>query len=159
MFPKLGIETLWIEYGTADHLKLIPIHDIRLKVGSSRCDGLLFFHALTGCDSTTSFSGFSKVSAWNLRNGLPDVVTALFKKLSIFNPSNDIDNDDMILIENFVSALFQRMHTLPNTSINETRKKLFLTKGMSLDKLPLQEMYFILKPKEVFFNRSLGVSH
>ena len=64
LFIDKGAEELWIEFGTAEKLRLFPIHDIHSSLGVSRSKGLLFFHSFTGCDSTIVFVGFGKVSCW-----------------------------------------------------------------------------------------------
>ena len=37
IFYEIGLDELWIEYGTKDHLKWVPIHDIHRESGSLRC--------------------------------------------------------------------------------------------------------------------------
>ena len=60
-------------------------HDIELgevheHLGREICKSLLGFHALTGCDQTGKFFGFTKLSCWkNLMQCQPDVVNALQK--------------------------------------------------------------------------------
>ena len=136
LFNEIGAGEIWIEFGISENLKYIPIHEIQKGLDPTQGKGLLFFHALTGCDSTTAFAGFGKVSAWKLWTQNLDIFKDICEKLSLFDFSLDLENEDINLIENFVSALYQRSENLCSDLINETRKKLFLTKGLSLDKLP-----------------------
>ena len=47
-------------------------------LGPELCKSLLGFHALTGCDQTGKFSGFSKLSCWKvLIDSSPHVLNAL----------------------------------------------------------------------------------
>ena len=140
LFIDKGAEELWIEFGTAEKLRLFPIHDIHSSLGVSRSKGLLFFHSFTGCDSTIVFVGFGKVSCWKFWDHFTTQFTEVFIKLSLCD-SIDVTNDDIDQLEYFVSTLFMstlfmRTLTFSLLKINCTRRKLFLSKGVSLDKLP-----------------------
>ena len=65
LFEDIAAQTC-IHFGTNKRLRIIPLHDIFERLGSQRCKALLFFHALTGADSTAGFVGFSKISAWEI---------------------------------------------------------------------------------------------
>ena len=154
LFDEIGAEELWIQHGPSDKLKLIPVHQIRLNLGPSRSRGLLFFHAITGCDTTTAFAGFSKVSSWNVWNQTVDTFNYLFERLSFFDFQDD-PKDDMQLIEKFVSALYLKLKGVCTDEINTTRKNLFLTKGLSLDKLPPTQDVLYLKAKRSVIQASI----
>ena len=66
LFEDIVAHKLWVHFGTNKRLRIIPLHDIFEILGSQRCKALLFFHALTGADSTAGFVGFSKISAWKI---------------------------------------------------------------------------------------------
>ena len=119
---------------SVEKLRLYPIHDIHSSLGVSCSKVLLFFHSFTGCDSTTAFFGFGKVSCWKVWDHFTAQFTEVFIKLSLCD-SIDVTNDDIDLLEYFVSTLFMRTLTFSPLKINCTRKKLFY-KGVSLDKLP-----------------------
>ena len=59
-FSSLGCDELWFHTGTRDKTRYIQVHFISLSIGSSLCKALPGFHALTGCDSTSSFYGIGK---------------------------------------------------------------------------------------------------
>ena len=68
-FPKLkAIEALWIEKGkvtaTADLRTLVPVHEICSNIDETVPQILPAIHALTGCDSTSSFYGVGKKKVW-----------------------------------------------------------------------------------------------
>ena len=46
----LGIE-LWLAFGHGKNFHYIPAHEIAYNLGSSNSNAILFFHALTGCDT------------------------------------------------------------------------------------------------------------
>ena len=66
------------------------------------------FHALTGCDTVSSFVGYGKKMAWNIWNALPELTEALLK-LS-YAPS-DIQEDVIHTIERFVILMYDRTST------------------------------------------------
>ena len=72
------------------HLIWIPIHDIVTTIGPEKTNGILFFHAFSGCvfnafivcDIVSAFRGKAKLSAlqtWNVCDEVSDVFTQLGK--------------------------------------------------------------------------------
>ena len=60
---ELGLKELWVGFGTGKHCKDIPIQEVANLLGPERSLALLFFHAFTGCDATSSFLGIRKKTA------------------------------------------------------------------------------------------------
>ncbi len=79
------------------------------------------FHALTSCDTVTSFVGHGKKTAWTTWNALPKL-TDTFLTLSCA-PSEDV----MHTIERFVILLYDRTNTC--TDIHKARRKLSPTRA------------------------------
>ena len=52
---------LWLKTGNANNLLYVAVHDICKKYGATFCMSLPVGHALTGCDSTSSFTGIGKI--------------------------------------------------------------------------------------------------
>ena len=48
---------VWMISGTAKKRKCYPVHAVSQRLTPAVRDNLLSFHALTGCDSTSSFTG------------------------------------------------------------------------------------------------------
>ena len=89
-FESLGIEELWIDFGTGNKFRKIPVHDIAKALGS-KAKALMMFHALTGCDTVSSFYGKGKKSAWTAWMAYPVITntfTSLLEKPEEFN--NDL---------------------------------------------------------------------
>ena len=63
MFANLQLNELWLAFGVGKHLRYIPIHQIAEQLGEQRCKSLLFFHAFTGCDQVSAFTGCGKTTA------------------------------------------------------------------------------------------------
>ena len=83
-----------------------------------------------------AFAGFGKVSAWKVWEDFTCEFTAIFGKLSYCSSIKDIADDDIRQLEYFVSALYIRLRSFTPLEINDTRKKMFLSKGISFDKHP-----------------------
>ena len=66
MFAKLtpSLTALWVAFGTGKNYRLIPDHRISTAIGHMKCLAIPIFHAFTGCDTVSSFSGRGKKTAW-----------------------------------------------------------------------------------------------
>ena len=73
---------------------------MRLELGEHRSRPLLFFHAFTGCDVISFFSGRGKKSEWHVWEVLPELTDAFLELAS--SPVN-VSEDIMPLIENLWS--------------------------------------------------------
>ena len=54
---------VWIVFGHDNKLRYIPCHRIANKLGTDASSGLLFFHAMSGCDTVSAFRGVGKKTA------------------------------------------------------------------------------------------------
>ena len=66
-------DELWVSFGTGGHFRFILIHDVAAAVGPRKSATLPLFHALTGCDTVSSFVGIGKKTAWAAWNVYPEV--------------------------------------------------------------------------------------
>ncbi len=82
------------------------------------------FHALTGCDTVSSFHRHGKKTAWAVWTVLPELTEAL---LLLSSAPRDIPDDAMRIIERFVILLYDR--TSKCTDIDKARRKLFARKN------------------------------
>ena len=130
-----GCLELFFQTGTKDKRRFIPIHSVCNKLGASLCQLLPVFHCLTGCDSTSSFSGIGKKSALNV------LVKHKNELLSLADIGDHIDineNSEAVLdVVKFISWLY--CPTLPEnlaSDINGLRYRLFCQKHLSGERLP-----------------------
>ena len=65
-FFTLNLEELWIELGVDKYRRYIPIHTCAKTLGTKLCSNLTLWHALTGCDTVSSFNGNGKKTAWKV---------------------------------------------------------------------------------------------
>jgi len=113
--------------GTAKNRKCYPLHSVRDKLWQPVKENLLGFHALTGCDTTSAFSGHGKKTCWKVFESQPHLV-------------NGIGRDgDLSSVEEFVCSVFlmvlpqSQMWTKPgfNSSVKPGRAlRCCLQRGM-----------------------------
>ena len=52
-FTSIGLKELWIQFGTGQNKRFIPVHKLSYKLGPHMCSNLLKAHILTGSDTTS----------------------------------------------------------------------------------------------------------
>ena len=77
LFSKLDLEELWIEFGTGKSKRFIPIHSFAQQLDTDLCHSLTLWHALTGCDTVSMFSGKGKKTAWKVLVLFKDGISTL----------------------------------------------------------------------------------
>ena len=76
-FSDIGADKLWFSSGITNKLRNIAIHDICSTMSSAKAKALPAFHALTGSDNTSFFSGTGKKSAYAKWSTRPERTTTL----------------------------------------------------------------------------------
>ena len=134
---ELIFDEMWIHFGVGKKSRFIPVHEIHRSLGIDKANALPIFHALTGCDQTSSFSGRSKKSAWSTWQVFEELTTVL---ISIHRcPSEEQVKTIFPVIERFVVLLYDRTSTC--STVNEIRKELFTRKGRMIDSIPPTQMH------------------
>ena len=64
-FRSLDCPKLWFRTCVKDRHRLIQVHDLVHVLGVKMCIPLLGFHAITGCDSSSSLAGIGKKKVWD----------------------------------------------------------------------------------------------
>ena len=95
---------MWVKFNSGVNEKLIDMNTTFKELGGEMAPGIMFFHCLSGCDSTTAFFTKSKkvlLKSWKCypqRTALSKV----FKALS-FNPSAETYKSSLPTIYEFIS--------------------------------------------------------
>ena len=131
LFDTIQPSELWISFGTGDRFRYIAIHNIANALGP-KCKALPAFHAISGCDTTSSFHQKGKKSAWDTWQLFDDVTEAFVKVWEV--PSVDRIKELMPLFEQFIIFMYDKTSTC--SSVDEARKDLFTRKGRSIDLIP-----------------------
>ena len=126
---------IWVAFGYGSKLRYIPCHQIATNLGSDASWGLLFLHAVSGCDTVSSFHGIGKKTVWNTWCSMPHL-KPVFAQLSR-SPSH-LTTRDIEEIERFVIIMYQRTPTACH--VNEARKKLF-TQRYKMENIPQRWMH------------------
>jgi hypothetical protein len=92
---------------------------------------LMLFHAVTGCDTASSFLGHGKKSAWLAWTICPDVTNVF---LALASQPDEVDAQNLHIIERFVVVMYSRTCGLDR--VNEARKQLFAQGSRSIDNIP-----------------------
>ena len=101
---------IWMISGTARKRKCYPTHTVSERLLIHIRENLLGFHALTGCDTSSAFSGHGKNTCWAIFQSQPLLVSGIGR------------DGELALIEQFVFLLYC-CSTLSN--VNQARLKLF----------------------------------
>ena len=126
---------IWVAFGTCKsyiiHYSIVHICASR---GHHKSQALPVFHAFTGCDTTSSFRGKGKKSAWNAWQAC-DEVTETFTHLAC-NPFEvfNVDSHHFQMLERLTVLMYDK--TSQHISVNEVRRESFCLKSPSLDRMP-----------------------
>ena len=108
--------------GTAKQRKCYPINSITLKLPKIVTQNILGFHALTGCDSTSSFTGHGKKTCWKVYQKHPELLSGVGR------------DGSMEKAEEFVSLLYDS--PFPSEGVDKARYVMFLKGKKTLEMLP-----------------------
>ncbi|KAK3097011.1 hypothetical protein FSP39_005574 [Pinctada imbricata] len=131
-FHQLSITEIWLIFGTGLNLRFIPVHDIAQELGEEKSSCIHVFHALTGCDQTSFFSGRGKKSAWQTWSTYPALTSAL--QMISKTPSDADLLTSLPTFERFTVLLYDKTSNCLTT--DEARKDLFTRKGRSMEGIP-----------------------
>ena len=107
---------IWLAFGHGPYFRYIAAHTIAIEMGVHYCRGLFFMHALTGCDTVSSFSSVGKKTAWEVWKSFSEA-NEVFERLS--HGPTEVTDADMKVLERYVVLLYSR--TLQLTEVNEAR--------------------------------------
>ena len=130
-FQKLGITRLWIAFGNGKHYRILAIHDIAQSLGQQMCEGMPFFHAFTGCDTVSSFSGRGKPTAFSLWKTFNEV-TPIFGNLSKMPMC--VSDEEYKVLQRFVVLLYSRTSSIE--CVNAARQSLFSQGNRTIENIP-----------------------
>ena len=130
-FDKIKPEELWITLGTGSSLRCIVVHELIATIDPRWCSSLPIFHALTGCDTVSAFSGRGKKTAWETWKAFPEVTDA-FGELQ--EMPAEVSEKSMSLLERFVVLMYDRTSDI--MEVNEAREQLFAHKARALENIP-----------------------
>ena len=105
---------------TTKQRKCYSVHTITQRLPTPITKNILGFHALTECDTTSSFTGFGKRKCWKVFEEFPTLIRGLGR----VGPNNEI--------EEFVCRLYRPQN--PKSGVNKCRIDLFEKGNRDLEK-------------------------
>ena len=132
-YPDINV---WIKLGSGTAIQNIHLNSLCKEHGESICQSVPIFHTLTGCDTTSSFKGKAKKSAWQAWKSYP-AITPIFQYLSQ-NPffHMEIESSEFKVIQNFIVHMYSK--NMEAKSVNEGRKLIFAL-NQNMEKIPPTE--------------------
>jgi len=112
---------VWMVSGTSKKRKCYPIHAVSDKLPQPVRENLLSFHALTGCDTTSAFSGHGKKTCWKTFQSQPLLVSGIGR------------DGELAQVEQFVCHLYG---VPAQPSVDQARFHVFGKAKKGLDLLP-----------------------
>lgn len=130
-FDEIPCEELWFRTGVKDRLRYIPVHAVSEKLGEKLCKSLPAFHALTGCDTTSSLTGVGKKKAWEALCRSE----AQQESLALVGQSAVLDDETTMKCEEFICTLYPAVKK-KTKSVDELRYIMFCQKRHKSELLP-----------------------
>ncbi|XP_028391978.1 uncharacterized protein LOC114516648 isoform X2 [Dendronephthya gigantea] len=123
---------LFFETGVNEKTRIINVRCVQQQIGEKEGKALVGFHAYTGCDSTSSFYGRSKISTWKLVSNDETALDTLARLGDDFTVDEGIQKN----LESLTCMLYGAKET---ESVNEARYNLFRMGKFSDESLPPNE--------------------
>jgi len=140
MCPKYclscGIEEFYFKTGTGNKKRFILMHLVADRLGEDIAHVLPRLYALSGCDSTSFFSGIGKQRWMTMASAHPDLLKGL-KKLG--SNAAEMEDETQSACHSLASLLYGGS---PTESLDSIRYELFAKKSYSNEKLPQPWMLF-----------------
>ena len=89
---------LWVEFGLGQNKRFINVRGIADSLGSAKCSGLLFMHAVSGCDVVSQPYGIGKKTAWEIYRAMPSIITTF---ADLTNAPARVTDEHMAEIERY----------------------------------------------------------
>jgi len=121
---------IYIKSGTKNRVKYVEVQNIVTLLGERNAKALIGLHALTGCDSVSSFAGKGKIRALKLMKANHDHMEALEK----LGDTWDLSDEHFQGLESFVCRLYSQQGS---SSVNEIRYQLFCSKKGEVESFQL----------------------
>lgn len=125
---------IWVGFGMSKHFKYYHMNSICQQLGEAKCRGLPFFHAFTGCDTTSQFSGRGKKSSWEAWKSYSTAAEAF--QFVAEHPFQALTESSTVFetLERFTCILYDKSTAF--SKVNELRQDLFSKKAKLMENIP-----------------------
>ena len=148
-YKEMHLEELWIWFGASKNHRRIPLHQLAQGFSPKHASRPPF-HAVTGCNQASFFTGKGERTSWKTWDKFDDLANAL--QPIFFCPSKEEIESVFQIIERFVVLLYDRISM--SSSINNCRKELFSEKGRLSDGIPPTKDAFLLHTYRAIYQAS-----
>ena len=112
---------------------MIPVHAVANQLGPRKCLALPLFHSFTGCDTTSSFLGIGKKTAWAAWDAYPQLTDTLLA-LSDEPDLISLDSIHMERLERWTVIMYSK--SCGCSRVNDARRQFFSHGKCTLEKIP-----------------------
>lgn len=130
-FSDINCAEFWFKTGMKDRLRYVPVHAASKELGEKMCHALPAFHAIIGCDSTSSLAGIGKKKGWQ---GL-SCSEQHQDSLRLLGARRNLSDNIVAKCEAFICDLYPSSRSKPRTT-DELRYLLFCQKKQKNELLP-----------------------
>ena len=128
------LTSIWVAFGMGKKYRFYHINNMYRSLGEPKSLALLMFHAYSGCDTTSAFSGKGKKSTWRAWQAYDDA-TEIFVSLAKHPFQQlDVDCQQFQKLERLTVKVYDK--SSPLCSINQVRKELFCHGNRAMERLP-----------------------
>ena len=132
-FGSLCVMELWIGFGTGKAFQHTPVHEITQTLGPEKSLSCPLFHSFKGCDTTSSFLGIGKKTAWAAWQAYPDLTEKLLT-LSDDPTLLTLDSNHMARLERWTVVMYSKSSGC--SRVNDVTRQLFTHGTRTLDHIP-----------------------
>ena len=129
---RIECEKLTVAFGIGESFRYLDVSRMALVLGDRKSHILSIFYALTDCDTTSTFAGRGKRTAWTTWSKFADVSPAL-RKLAQAPTAADVE-EVIPDIGRFVVLMYDQGSS--DDSVNKARKTLFTSKKREIENIP-----------------------
>ena len=104
------------------------------QLGVPNSTALLFYHAFTGCDTTSQFFGKGKKTSWDSWKAYPEVTEAFLSISDHPFQSLQLNSHLFELLERYTCILYDKTTSI--CSVNELRQELFCKRSKMMENIP-----------------------
>ena len=123
-FFEQGLQEMWVEFGTGEHRRKIPLHCLHAKLGEHFCNILLKAHVLSGNDVVSKIG--TKYAA----------ITCNPLSLSTFAENDSLTETDISVIEHYLVKLWTGVRSSTTVKTFDELRHNFYLNDKPLNELP-----------------------
>ena len=144
---------IWVAFGSGKNFVFLHVNAICSTLGKEKSTALPVFHCFTGCDTTSSFFGKGKKSAWEAWGAYPEVTDAFNFIVEHPHAQITVDCQEFQMLERFTVVIYDKTSTL--VSVNEARKELFCQKNTTMENIPPTQQALLQHTKRAVYQAGI----